>query len=285
LSQYRVRPTCSSSNLAAARAPDYVFRARRLREPAARDSATLAKNGARRGQRTERDLSDLSPLREEALRAGGTGNVKVLWALGDRDGAVQAARSAAEKDPDRLETEGHLFRAVYATNRSSEAATLAARLWRRTDAAAGLPSDVLLMMADAARAVGKKDEATRYRNRAEEMIELARRSGVAADHVDLERAALAVYDGRDQEAVALFVANLATFAGSRSDLDLPILRRLALRPDLHDALRTFDGTLADQRLRVLRMLCGPDRVSTTWNPAPETCARLAMGPDGHALGR
>ena len=221
-------------------------------------------------------------LREEALRAGGTDNVKVLWALGDRAETLQAARSAAEKDPDRLEPEGRLFRAVYAANRSAEAATLAAHLWQRTDGAAGLPSDVLLMMADAARAVGKKDEATRYRNRAEEMIELARRSGVAADHLDLERAVLAVYDGRNQEAVALFVANLATFAGSRSDLDSPILRRLALRPDFQDALRTFDGTLADQRLRVLRMLCGPDRVSTTWNPAPETCARLAMGPDRHA---
>jgi len=42
------------------------IRARRLREPAARDSATLAKNGARRRHRTERDLSDLSPWAPES---------------------------------------------------------------------------------------------------------------------------------------------------------------------------------------------------------------------------
>src|SRR5207253_10020988 len=70
-------------------------------------------------------------------------------------------------------------------------------------------------------------------------------------------------DGRDQEAVALFVANLATFTGSRADLDLPIARRLVLRPDFQDALRTLDATLADQRLRVLRMLCGRSEEHTS----------------------
>jgi len=215
-------------------------------------------------------------LREEALRAGGAGNVKVLSALGDRAGALQAARSAAEKEPDLPETTRRLFWAVYGAGRTAEAAALAARLWKQSEGAAGLSSDLLLMMADAARAVGNRDEAIRHRDRAEKMIELARRSGVAGDHVDFARAVLAAFDGRDQEAVALFVANLATFTGSRADLDLPIARRLVLRPDFQDALRTLDATLADQRLRVLRMLCGPDRVSPSWQPAPETCTRLTM---------
>jgi TolB-like protein/lipoprotein NlpI len=221
-------------------------------------------------------------LREEALRAGGAGNAKVLWALGDRAAALQAARSAAEKDPDRPESAGRVLMAAYGAGRSAEAATLAARLWERTEAGVGLGSDLLLMMADAARATGSKDAATRYRNRAEEIVELSRRSGIAADRLDLHRALLAAYDGRDQEAVALFVANVATYPGSRSDVDLPILRRLALRQDFQEALRTCDAAFADQRRRVLQMLCGPNRVSTGWQPAPETCTRLTMaGPHGH----
>ena len=89
---------------------------------------------------------------------------------------------------------------------------------------------------------------------------------------------LAVYDGRDQEAVALLMASLATFPGPRSTLDLPITKRLALRADFQTALRALDATLSDQRLQVVRLLCGPDRISPSWQPAPETCTRLTLAP-------
>src|SRR5262249_33838794 len=153
------------------------------------------------------------------------------------------------------------------------AAALASRLWERSDAAAGLSSDLLLMMADATREVGNKDQAAIYRNRAEEMIELARRSGIAPEYVDIRRAVLDVYDGRDQEAVARWVGTLPVSRGRRGDLALPIARRLAQRPDFKEALRTFDATLAEQRGKVVRMLCGPDQVSSSWQPAPGTCTR------------
>jgi len=217
-------------------------------------------------------------LREEALRLAGGENVKVLWALGDRVGALQAARNVAQKAPDIPEAKRKLFMTVYAAGRTAEAAALAARVWDGSESAAGLSPGFLLMMADAARTAGKKDEATRYRNRAEDAIELARRAGVAADHVDLARAVLAAYEGRDQEAVALFVANLATFPGARTDLDLPLTRRLATRPDFQAALHTLDSTLADQRRTVLKILCARERVPQSWQPAPETCTHLTMAP-------
>jgi len=216
-------------------------------------------------------------LREEALRAGGAGNVRVLSTLGDRAGALQGARSAAATDPDNLEAAALLFWAVYAAGRATEAATLASRLWERSEIIGGR-FDLLLFMADAARAAGQGDQAARYRNRSQDLIELARRSGLAADRVDGQRAMLALYDGRDHEAVALLMASLATFAGPRSNLDLPITKRLAPRSDFQTALRALDATLSDQRLRVVRMLCGPDRVSPSWQPAPETCTRLTLAP-------
>ena len=217
-------------------------------------------------------------LREEALRAGGVGNVRVLSTLGDWAGALQAARSAAASDPDSLESTALLFGTVYGAGRATEAAELASRLWERGETTAGRFDLLLLLMADAARTAGQGDQAARYRNKGEEMIELARRSGVAADRADRQRAMLAVYDGRDQEAVALLMASLATFAGPRSTLDLPITKRLALRADFQTALRALDATLSDQRLQVVRLLCGPDRISPSWQPAPETCTRLTLAP-------
>ena len=217
-------------------------------------------------------------LREEAVHVGGAENIQVLCMLGDYAVALPAARRAAARDPDDPEAALMLFWATYGAGRSAEAAALAARIWERGEAAGGFRFDLLLLMADAARTAGQDDSAARYRKRAEEMIELARRSGLTADRVDLQRAMLAAYDGRDQEAVALLAANLTSFTGPRSNLDLPIGRRLALRPDFKAALRTLDVTLSDQRLKVVRMLCGPDRVSPSWQPASQTCARLTMAP-------
>ncbi|HWE22843.1 MAG TPA: tetratricopeptide repeat protein [Myxococcales bacterium] len=217
-------------------------------------------------------------LREEALRVAGTENVRVLWALGDRAAALQAARNAAERAPDIPEAKRRLFMTVYGSGRTAEAAALAAALWKQGEPAVGMKPELLLMMADAARTGGNKNDAARYRERAQDGIELARRSGVTAEHVDLARAAVAAYDGRDQEAVALLVANLPSFSGSRTDLELPITRRLSLRPDFQSALHTLDATLTEQRQQVRRMLCGPDRVSASWQPAPETCTHLTMAP-------
>jgi len=215
-------------------------------------------------------------LREEALRAGGAGNAMVLFALGDRDGALEAARKTAARDPDDPHAAVLLFAALYAAGRSGEAAAMADRLWEGE--AAGFKPDLLLPMADAARTAGNADRAARYRGRAQEVIEMARRAGMAAEHVDLKRAMLAAYDGRDQEAVALLVANLSSVAGPRSGLDSPLARRLAPRPDFQAAVRAIDATLSDQRARIVRMLCGPERVSATWDPAPQTCARVSLAP-------
>jgi TolB-like protein/Tfp pilus assembly protein PilF len=216
-------------------------------------------------------------LREEALRAAGPGDPAVLCMLGDRAAALEAARGAASADPDDPGAAILLFEALYGAGRSAEAAALAARLWEREVAAAFKP-ELLLAMADAARTAGDAARAARYRNRAQEVLELERRAGLAAEHVDVQRAVLAIYDGREREGVALLVANLSTFSGPRSNLDLPLARAMAGRADFQAAVRAIDATFADQRGRVVRMLCGPDRVSASWEPAPQTCAKVSMAP-------
>ena len=53
---------------------------------------------------------------------------------------------------------------------------------------------------------------------------------------------------------------------------MPIFSRLLLRPDYQAVLKRVDAALAVQRAQVVDMLCGPQRLSPTWQPAPETCA-------------
>src|SRR5207248_1307469 len=82
-------------------------------------------------------------LREEALRAGGEGNVYVLFALGDRARALDAARAAVASDPGDREAEALLFHSLYAADKAADAAALAARLWEHSEVAAGFDPGLL----------------------------------------------------------------------------------------------------------------------------------------------
>jgi hypothetical protein len=80
------------------------------------------------------------------------------------------------------------------------------------------------------------------------------RAGVAPRVLDFHRGRLAAYDGRDDEAVALLGRALSA------------------------ALKRLDAILAAQRTQVVQMLCSPQRLSATWQPAPETCAGVTASP-------
>ena len=229
------------------------------------------------GQELAVVLAELG-LRQEALRVGGPGNLKVLLQLGDFTGALDLARSAARQDPSDTEISAALFGALYGAGRLVEAEPLAARLWETGQAGAGFHPELLILMADSARAAGRADRASLYRDKAQRIIELCRRSGIVSEQLDLQRSLLALYDGRNDEAVGLLAANLVAVGGPRSNFDLHIASGLSGRADFQAVLGRFDAILADQRLQVLQMLCGPDRLSPTWKPAPGTCALPTAAP-------
>ena len=136
----------------------------------------------------------------------------------------------------------------------------------------GLDPGVLLLMADAARSAGRAAEADGYREQAGGLVDRMRRAGVSSRIVDIHRLLLAAYDRRDDEAVAMASGLLPAPPVGRADMELPIFSRLLLRPDFQAVLKRVDAALAVQRAQVVDMLCGPQRLSPTWQPAPETCA-------------
>jgi hypothetical protein len=127
-------------------------------------------------------------------------------------------------------------------------------------------------MADAARRAGQAAEAQRDRALAGERIEAMRRAGFAPRLLAITLSRLAAYDGREDEAVALLAPALPTFPFPRAELEWPLQAGLLRRPGLQSTLGTLDTALTAQRAQVVAMLCGPQRLSATWQPAPETCA-------------
>jgi TolB-like protein len=215
-------------------------------------------------------LADLG-LREEALRVGGSGVPSIHRALGDGSQAVELARAAAQRAPGDAEASFDLMASLYVAGHFEGAAAMAAQRYQASRGM-GLDPGVLLLMADGARRTGRVAEAASYRDLAGQRIERMQRAGVAAPFLDSLRVRLAAYEGRDEEAVALLSGVEGIYPFLRAELELPVYSRLLLRPDYRAILGRIDARLARQRAQVVELLCGPNPLSPTWRPAPETCA-------------
>jgi TolB-like protein len=215
-------------------------------------------------------LADLG-LRDEALLVARDTPLATTLELREYARAVDLARATVQKDPDNAEARIPLFLALYGVGRSAEAATEAARI-DRDRLGTELNPGLLLLMADAARTAGKAGEAAAWRDRAGRLIEVMRRAGYAGRLLDGPQARLLAYDGRDGEAAALIEHFASAAPFPRAELEWPITARLHGRPDVQATLKRIDAALAAQRVEVVALLCGPKRLSDTWQPAAATCA-------------
>jgi len=214
-------------------------------------------------------LADVG-LREEALNVGRDELLGVYLTLGEYPRALELARAAVGRNPDDPDAQYGLFFALYGSRRQAEAAPLAAQLLRASQGDDFTPG-FLLLMADATRTAGRAAEAASYRDLASRRLERLQRAGVVPRNLAPDLARLAAYDGRDDESVGLLFVVLPAVFLARAELEFPIFSRLLRRPDYRAVLARLDAALAGQRARVVEMLCGPRRLSATWQPAPETC--------------
>jgi TolB-like protein/Flp pilus assembly protein TadD len=212
-------------------------------------------------------------LLAEARRVAVDQPATVAWATGDFDRAVALTEPAYRERPqDDLAQANHFF-SVYGARHFEEAAQLAANIFR-DGRGRWLGSANLLAMADAARRAGRAQEAVRYRDLAARRLDLQLRAGMLPRLMAADRVGLMAYDGQDEEAAAAAIAFLdsPTCPWGREDFAIPLLDRIAHRPDVEAALKRLDARLATQRAEVVALLCGPQRASATWQPAAETCA-------------
>jgi hypothetical protein len=218
-------------------------------------------------------LGDLG-LREEATLVSREAPLLTDLELREFARALEPARAGAQRDPSNPEARIPLFLALYGLGRSAEAATEAARLDRDRRSTELFPT-FMLLMADAARTAGRAGEAAVWREQAGRQVEVMRRAGYAGRLLDIFEARLLAYDGRDGEAVALLDRVVPGFPFPRAELEWPLYARLHRRSDFQATLKRLDDALAAQRVEVLALLCGPKRLSDTWQPAPGTCADAA----------
>jgi TolB-like protein/AraC-like DNA-binding protein len=210
----------------------------------------------------------------EGLRVARDEPWDVYWVAGDLRRALEATEGPARQFPDDDLAQNCHFYSLYLARRFTEAAEIAAQIFHDGRGRWLSPGN-LLQLAAAAREAGRVEEAGRYRDVAARRLEQSVRTGLTESSLRYTQASLAAYDGRDDEALALVSGPLSAppFPCNHTDLSLPVyFSRIAGRPEFQAALRRIDAGLAEQRTRVLALLCGPERPSATWQPLPETCA-------------
>jgi tetratricopeptide (TPR) repeat protein len=127
--------------------------------------------------------------------------------------------------------------------------------------------------AHAARESGQADVAKRYRDRAAAGLTALKSAGyVTYGGRALGWTLLHAFDGDEAGAAENAVVAIETDPFMWRMLPrLPELAAVSARPDVQAAIRAQEAMVARQRVEVLRMLCGPDPVSKTYQPAPGTC--------------
>jgi hypothetical protein len=143
--------------------------------------------------------------------------------------------------------------------------------WSRGVPSLGRGGARLLMAADAARQRGKEEKASRYVRWMEKEFDAASKDGIIAEHYLL--AMYHAYEGRWEQAAPELLASVTQEDFWFQAPYMAMLGDLPQRPEYLEAVKIRKAELAEQRLLVLQLLCGPNPVSKKYVPLPETCAQ------------
>ena len=210
-------------------------------------------------------------LREEALLVQLPDDVGAHVLLGGLDAGLSFAREQYRKNPDSRRAVEAMLGMI--SSDSDEGADLALALWQMYgEDETQIRWMTLLNMAWMAQAAGMEDLANRWGVAARRGYEARLQRGYRYPGIHIGAAALADYDGRQEDAIDEITA--AIDEGYRARVWLDEENWTVGGPRFDAQRKRLDDILAEQRAEVVEMLCGPDPVSATWEPAPETCALL-----------
>jgi hypothetical protein len=211
-------------------------------------------------------------LREEALLVQLPDDLETHVLLGGLDAGLSFAREQYRKNPDSRRAVAALL-GMISLDSDEEGADLALALWQMYgEDETQIRWMTLLNMAFFAQATGMEDLANRWSVAAHRGREAWLQRGYRLPGIHIGAAVLADFDGRQEEAIDEITA--AIDEGYRARVWLDEENWTVGGPRFDAQRKRLDDILAEQRAEVVEMLCGPEPVSSTWEPAPETCALL-----------
>ena len=94
---------------------------------------------------------------------------------------------------------------------------------------------------------------------------------MASSWLSYYKALLAALDGRDDDVYTAITATIDQGGRGRFLLAHPAFDRLRGEERFQAQVSRLNDVTIVEREEILAMLCGPETILTSWEPAPETC--------------
>jgi tetratricopeptide (TPR) repeat protein len=193
-----------------------------------------------------------------------------FW-MADWETTIQAARENLEQEPDSIDALYGLFFNLLLSGDTEEAQPLAEQLWERFGDRPMELGSATIGMSWVATRTEHTQQARTYRDAAANWLQALVEAGIIDGDRYRNEAFLAALDGRNDDAINAITK--AIDKGSRWQLffKFPIFDHLRDNLRFQAQLSRMNDLFNAERTEILAMLCGPETILSSWEPAPETC--------------
>jgi len=217
------------------------------------------------------DLLALVGLVDEAkLVAPDNADDIAQWS-GDWDTAIQLAKEGLDKEPDSVDALLDLLMVLIFSGDAESAYPLATRFWERFEENQSEMSFTPLFMSWAAAKTEHTRQALLYREVGAKWLETLIEAGITGFYRYWGEAQLAAIDGREEDAIIAITKYIDKGGRWQDFLDHPVFDQVKSDIRFQAQVNRLADLNNTERGEILAMLCGPDTILTSWQPAPATC--------------
>ena len=222
--------------------------------------------------RLGRILRSLNLVEEALLVDPRMDDLDAAWARSDAESVLRLARARYADSPSSPARRNLMSALAIYSDNPEEAMPLAREVFSELENSQWQAWWFLLDIAWMADMLEYPSEAMQWRDLGAAALEAAIKAGKSGGRFEFGKMQLAMLDGRKQD--ALEALEQAIELGVRRNWIGESRRYAAFRddPQFQALVTRMLDTIASEREQVVAMLCGPDPIVTTWQPAPETCA-------------
>lgn len=207
---------------------------------------------------------------EEAVRVAPDWAYNVPFFIGDWADAITIYRERYERDPGASNIIA-LIQAHAMSGNAEAAFPLAQELWSKFGSHPTQLGNIATGMTWTATKTEHPLEARLYRDAAGQFVQSLIEAGLTGSFRYVQEVDLAALDGREDDAIKAISMGLDNGMRLFHPLQHPLYASLRDKPEFQAQLSRQRDLIETDRREIQAMLCGPDTILSSWEPAPETC--------------
>jgi TolB-like protein len=210
-------------------------------------------------------------LSDEALLVSPESADDIAFFMADWETAIQLARDNLDQEPESIDALFGLFFVLAMSGDAEKAQPLAEKLWERFGNDPMVLGAAAIGMSWVATKTEHAQQAHSYREAGAKWLQNLIEAGIIGVYRYRNEAFLAAIDGRDTDAINAIIAAIDRGARWNTFLTHSIFDHLKDDARFQAQVNRMNNLISSERSEVLAMLCGPETILKSWEPAANTC--------------